>query len=139
MKLLLASLMLVSSSAFAHFKIGTYKGQNTQGADCTVEFKKKTFVNNVKNPINERVLVLVNGKRPFILTHLPVIDNARMTVSADKSNLTGVKGGNGKAISMQIHMDHTIGGPDSYTILKHDWKNKTHSKKECLDLEFQEN
>lgn len=136
MKLLLVALMLVSSSALAHFKIGTYKGSDANGADCTVEFKKKTFVNNVKNPINERVFVLINGKRPFILTHLPVIDNNRMTVTADKANLTGVKGGKGKAVSLQIHMDHTIGGPSAYTILKHDWVNKTHDKKECFDLEF---
>ena len=136
MKLLLVALMLASTSAFAHFKIGTYQGQNANGVNCTVEFKKKTYINNIKNPINERVFVMVNGKRPFLLTHLPIIDNNRMTVTADKEALTEVKGGKGKAVSLQIHMDHVKGGPDSYTILKHDWVNKTHTKKECLNLEF---
>lgn len=139
MKLLITALMLASFGAQAHFNIGTYKGISAQGADCSVEFKKKTYINNVKNPINERVLVLINGNRPFMVTHLPIIDNTNSTVTADKENLTGVKGGNKKAVSLQIHMDHVDNKPASFTIIKHDWATKTSYKKECLNLEFQGN
>jgi hypothetical protein len=131
------TLLLTSTAAMAHFKIGTYSGLDTNGVDCTIEFKKKTFVNNVKNPINERVFVVVNGNRPFIVTHLPLVDTNKMSVVANKSNLTGVKGGNMKAVALQIDMDHTVGGPANYSIIKHDWANKKRSKFLCEGLEFQ--
>ena len=137
MRIIIAALLFTSTTAMAHFKIGTYLGVDTNGSDCTVEFKKKTFVNNIKNPINERVLVLINKKRPFIVTHLPIIDTVKMNVVANKSNLTGVKGGNMKAVALQIDMDHTVGGPASYSIITHDWANKKRSKFFCDGLEFQ--
>jgi hypothetical protein len=138
MKSIALILLLVSTSAFAHFKIGTYLGVDNNGSTCSIEFKRKTFTNNIKNPLNEQVYVVVNGASSFTLTHLPIIDNKKMTISADKSNLTAVVGGISDAISFQVHMDHNIGGPSSFTLLKDDWTNKTGKKRECFNLEFQE-
>ncbi len=138
MKLLIASLLLASTTAMAHFKIGTYNGSDQNGLNCSIEFKKISFVNNIKNPINERVFVVINGNRPFILTHLPIIDTDKMSIVPNKSNLTGVKGGNMKAIALQVDMDHTIRGPANYSIINHDWANKKRSKFFCDHLEFQD-
>jgi hypothetical protein len=60
-----------------------------------------------------------------------------MSVVPNKSNLTGVKGGNMKAVALQIDMDHTVGGPANYSIIKHDWAKKKRSKFFCEGLEFQ--
>lgn len=138
MKLIAIALVLVSQSALAHFKIGTYQGMDSTSTPCTIEFKSVTFPNNIKNPLNEKVEVVVNGKKTYFATHLPIIDTVQATVRPDKENLVAVEPAVQKASALRIHMDHNVGGPAFFTVFNDDWVKNHGSAYFCVNLEFQE-
>lgn len=138
MKFILIALVLISQSAFAHFKIGTYKGMDSTSTPCTIEFIGVHFPNNIKNPLNEKVQVVVNGAKSYFATHLPIVDPIQATIRPDKENLVAILPGVQKVEALRIHMDHNVGGPSFFSVFNDDWV-KNHGKAYfCVNLEFEE-
>ena len=72
--LIILALTICSFGAYAHIEIGTYTGKNDAREACSFEVKGVTFKDNVRHPLNERVVIVVDGQT-FELSHRPMIDS----------------------------------------------------------------
>ncbi len=138
MKLLVLAFIVTftTSSAFAHFKIGTYGGTNDLGLNCDIEFVEKTFLPAVKNPLNERVIVKVHKLGVFAVGHQAIVDSDSKSVKADKSRLVGALGLKDSAMALEIKMGPNNGGPEEFNIILHNWKSDRAIMYSCDGLEF---
>lgn len=132
-------LLLVSFSALAHFKMGTYKGVTPEGTECTVKFESVAFTTAFKNPLSEQVTVKALDKT-FVLMHPVKIDQDKTSVLYNEESLEVTLPFQGGAEFFQVVMSEIDDkeGPDSFHHLTHDWKKNKVTKVTCSNLAFQE-
>jgi hypothetical protein len=144
MKFLLIALL--STSAFAHFKLGLYNGIDQDGQACNISFNKKTYRFGKKHPLNEEVHVhVVEPGNEFVLGHKALFTSWSREemceefgipqeycpdtevapdgkIEPDKNALTGAKGEYLENFSsnsvLKVVMGHEEGkeGPQSYLL-----------------------
>jgi len=134
--------LVLSSSAHAHLRIGTYAGTDARtGAECTVEIRAVRFENNQRHPINERVEVVENGTRTWTLRHPTVITTADSSVGASSETLEAAVGISGGAEAFVVEMSHEQGkeGPTAFHSIHHDYRDAARTTHlACTGLAFRE-
>ena len=130
--------VLISTSAFAHFKIGTYKGTSLTGEACQFEILNVKFKNKLKHPLNERVSIKIgNYKKAITMTHLPQVDLVNLKVRPKKGVLSAVKATKSGAQAVELVMNEE--GPVHLSFITDNYKDKTQSQRyTCQNLVFQE-
>lgn len=133
---------LVSTSSFAHLKIGKYAGKSADFSACSFEVKQIRF-EGIKHPINERVDVVI-GSELFVLSHLPEVNASvkteESTVLFDGDHLTGAKGIPQGGVGVVLTMSHAEvnEGPVEITMITHAYKDPAKTTKwQCSGLAFQ--
>lgn len=126
---------LISFSAQAHFKIGTYQGITPEKIECEVTFESVSFTTTFKHPLSERVTVKALDKT-FVLQHLSKIDET--SVLYNEGSLETVIPFQGGAEFFKITMVESDAkeGPDSFVHMIHDWKTNQLTKTVCESLIF---
>jgi hypothetical protein len=133
---MLVVLLLSTTSAFAHFKIGTYKGTTQNGEICSMQVKGVTFNYNLKNPLNEKVEIIFNNETYFI-GHVPLFNENTSQVNVNFEKLVANKGTTTGGQHFALNMNHDREeGPKSFIFVDHNWKTNAIAKTECLNLEF---
>ena len=134
--LMLMTLLMTVTNAFAHFQIGTYKGTTPSGESCSMQVKGVSFNYNLKNPLNEKVEILYNSETYFI-GHIPLFNENTNQVNVNFEKLTANKGTLTGGQHFSLHMNHERAeGPESFFFVDHNWKTNAVVKTECLNLEF---
>lgn len=140
-KLLLGTFasLLVSGSALAHLKIGTYKGLTAEGQQCAIQIVSISFENNVRNPLNERVVVK-SGNLAMNLSHPVVVGDRFDSIEFDHDYLKGHIGTSEGAALIILEMSHDTKkeGPERVVTLQHNWITNSAQKTECSELTFAE-
>lgn len=130
-------LALFSTSAFAHFQIGTYVGTDINGQACTVKIKSVSFTNNLKHPLAENVEIEVpfhNETRTF--SHLAIVDSTKGTVRPKKEILSSVSVEKTGASAYELIMDEA--GPAKMVYMKDNYVDRTQSiLMSCDELLYQ--
>jgi len=132
-------LLMSASTSFAGFKMGKYVGQDKNGADCEITFHITSYINAVKNPVNEEIYASLPGHRKlFVLTHIPSLDNFTGAITVEKNAIrefTGTKNG-ATALSVQIVNGYVSHVPGSYSFTVHDWKKNVSTSDICSNLQL---
>ena len=141
-KLLSAIALIFSLSTFAGVQIGTYQGTLEDGTKCFVQINSKTFVDNFRHPLNERVEVYFEHiDQNFTLIHPPqyLVEEQRIFFNHDILAQT-LPTRNG-ARAFVIHMAHgpLKRGPQSYEYIQDNWRNPAEKTVyHCEHLKFLE-
>ena len=117
----IASFSLISSISFAHVELGTYVGVTRDGKACAIKANSVTFVDDVKEPLNERVEIQVDALK-MTLQHLPQVNPATSEVGFDHDHLTGVLANKSTRIAIVLTMEHTEDheGPSKLELVAYD-------------------
>ena len=137
MKISALILALVSFSAQAHFKIGTYKGITPEKNECEVTFQSVAFTTAFKHPLSERVTVFAVNKT-FTLQHLYKTDETSVIYNEESLEVVIPFQGGAEFFKVAMIESDVKEGPDSYVHMIHDWKKNTLVKTTCENLLFQE-
>lgn len=138
MKKLIILIALVSVTSWAHVEIGTYQGVTRDGKPCAIKANSVTFVDDVKEPLNERVEIQVDALK-MSLQHLPQVNPATSEVGFDHDHLTGVLANKANRIAIVLTMDHTEGhdGPSKLELVVYDKANTEQSVTlTCSELKY---
>jgi hypothetical protein len=137
MKLMTAILCLLAAPAFAHIEKGNHEGKTAAGETCTLTAGDQTFVNGQHHPLNERIEIQV-GADKFVVGHPPVIDAAAGTAFFNHDQFQGILATSTGATALVIEMIHTEEkeGPESYTLITHNWRANQATKVVCSGLTF---
>ena len=141
MKKILSMIGLIFSlSTFADVQIGAYQGELDDGTKCFLQINKKTYVDNFRHPLNERVDVYFEHKNQnFTLIHPPqyLVEKQRIFFNHDILAQT-IPTQNG-ANAFLLHMAHgpLKRGPQSYEFIQDNWRNPAEKAVyNCKHLEF---
>jgi hypothetical protein len=131
------TLFLMAAPAFAHIEKGIHEGKTANGEVCTLTAGDQTFVNNEHHPLNERIEIQV-GSDKFVVGHPPVIDAAAGIAFFNHDQFQGVLATSTGATALVIEMVHTEEkeGPESYTLISHNWRTSQKTKVVCSGLTF---
>lgn len=133
-KLAFLAFFCTAISAQAHFNIGTYKGMDDFGSDCEIEFVKKSFANNIQNPLNEIVDVKINQVEDFALRHPLELDIQKGSATY-AHNLTGHMGTLKGARAVRVLMNDSV-GPFQFVMVEDNWKEDKQELYTCGNLKF---
>ena len=140
MKLFSLLVLIASLNSFAHIKIGSYIGSvKSTNEECIMQIKEVSFINNIKHPLNERVLVNITESilSEFSLSHLPIIKVDQKKIGPEKGILSGVIATGTQTAAVRLSMIHTDAytGPGSYHFIRNE-KNQEAVLIECMNLSF---
>lgn len=137
MKLMMAVILLIASPVFAHIQQGEHQGKTDAGETCSLIAGAQSFVNNQAHPLNERIEIKINGET-FTVGHPPVVDAAKTVAYFNHDQFQGVLATNTGAKAVIIEMAHTATkeGPESFTLITHNWKTDDATKIVCKGLNF---
>ncbi len=137
MKSLMALICLLAAPAFAHIEKGVHQGTTETGEVCSLTAGEQTFVNNKQHPLNERIEIQV-GNDTFSVGHPPIVDTAQPIAFFNHDQFQGILATNTGATAIVINMVHTDEkeGPDSYTLITHNWRANQATKVVCSGLTF---
>lgn len=137
MKNIFFSFALFSSLAQAHIDHGTWKGIINENAACFMDVGETTFINNVKNPLNERIKITI-GNTEYSVRHPYTIDSQTGSISFNHDLFEDVVPTATGAYALQIKMAHTeeYEGPVSLVVMEHDWKTGFREVLSCHDLKL---
>jgi hypothetical protein len=129
---------LFASAAHAHLQIGTYKGTDEAGAECSMKVEEVFYEADFHHPLNERVRVTI-GEETIIVGHPPVIDDETATAAFDHDFFKGANPTQIGAHALVIHMDHSeeVNGPTSYSWIEHAYRANERVMRKCASLAFQ--
>ena len=129
-------IFFLSFSLLADVSIGTYQGNLPNGEECSIEVKRKHFLNNFRHPLNERIEIYFElENKNFSLAHPPqyLVETQRIFFNHDilAQTIATQTGADG----FMLHMAHgpLKRGPQSFQYIKDNWRNP--SKKEVYDCQ----
>lgn len=124
--------------ASAHIEKGIHQGQTATGEVCSLSAGEQIFLNDQAHPLNERVHIQIGGDA-FLVGHPPVVDAEKAIAHFNHDLFQAVLATSTGAKALIIEMVHTESkeGPESYTLITHDWKTGASSKLVCSGLRFQ--
>ncbi len=138
--------LAISPTAIAHFELGLYKGTDTLGRPCAINFKSKTYINNKPHPLNELVAVEAESAEfliPLTLKHPPHFNLETGKIGFNHDALASVEASSEGAVGVSVVMKHEDGkaeGPQSFLFSVDNWKKPELSKVvNCNDLAHQGN
>jgi len=137
-KFSLLMLLLTSSAAFAHLKIGTYAGVQATGQACQFTVKKLYYVNNVAHPLNERVDIDVQGVA-FTIQHPPVISSEKKMAYFNHDMFQGILPTQQGAMAFELKVSHAQARatrdeaiPTEFHLIQHVYQGDKRSSLDCV-------
>lgn len=114
---------VLSLQALSHIEMKVYQGTDANGAPCSVDVKSKTYLNNTKHPLNERVDVVYNGKA-YSLRHPETVNVETGEVAFEHDYLQGVLATPSGSLALTLILSHEPGqeGPKKFVASEHSWK-----------------
>lgn len=136
MKTILCTLVFAfSMTAHSHIEKGTWRGDVSANAFCFMEVGDTTFINNIKNPLNERIAIQI-GQTQYSVKHPHSVDFVSGTISFNHDVFEDVVPTATGAYALQIKMSHNSQGsaPESLSVMEHDWKSGFKEVVACKNL-----
>lgn len=131
------ALLFVSSIAQASITTGLYVGQAEDGSVCELNVGKQTFENNQAHPLNERFVMIAQGKA-FTVRHPALISETEKTAGFDHDQFHGVLPNNLGADALVVKKIETttFEGPSEYYLINHQYKKDLRSLFVCKNLQL---
>jgi hypothetical protein len=130
--------LFISTSAFAHFEIGTYQGVLQDGSACSFEIQEVAFENNLRHPLNERVKMTMNFVANEVIEtrHLALVDTVSGQARPKHGVLTAVLPVSSGARVFELIMNED--GPTQMIYFTDNYKNADlNERKTCMNLKYQ--
>lgn len=123
MKSFILITLFFSLFASAHIEKGTWKGVVREGVDCYMDAGDQTFIDDLHNPLNERINITV-GLIEYVVHRPYTINTSDGSVGFNHDLFEGIVPTATGAYAIQIKMAHnkTFEGPESFSVMEDNWK-----------------
>ncbi len=139
-KLTLVSLcaLVFTSLASAYVENGVYIGLTDDQKACQMTIVRQYYIDNVRHPLNERVVVMLDGQE-LTIAHPPIINSTDGTVSFNHDLFQGAYPSNGGASAFEVEISHKEGqsAPVAFHVMAHFWSTGVKTVSHCRGLQRQ--
>ncbi|MEC9282507.1 MAG: hypothetical protein VX642_07330 [Bdellovibrionota bacterium] len=124
-------------SASAHFELGVYKGLTNNAEECSFEIKSVHFKNDLRHPLNERVIIDLQNYPNTEFRHLPIVNSSNASVRPKREILSAVFPHSSGASAFELFMNES--GPFKLVYINDNYKTGVRETQVCESLSLQKN